>query len=815
MSDTDISSLNNSTDDPEYNIEQESVESSSNYSSSSDDDFVKPPNKKAKKKSPPAMAASDQATSSASPGGYFNLTQIVEEHSQAAVAFRKPFDDLRPGRFLFVSKDVKITRTKELAMKDLNGFVLIFSTTEDWTHFCEEAVDPSVSPDRVYREHSSVPRMDGDEAYKFDKLIWVNQDSMMAEIQMEVWYKLLEAYHNGNTGINLRKSFGDNSAASSATDGGEKSKDSPPTRAPEKPQSSKFNFKLVGEDTSDFIERNMSASTNKVTRVAVSLFNKFMFQVHPELLHSTLDTAEEFRLPSLLSEFIKVLQKDEGESYNATTLQAYYLGLARYLRQKRDIVLKDNPKFDQCRAVLSRQQKISCENGQRPGLNKSHAIPPEVLAQGWSSGAFGSSSPKSLIAALLIHLGPGFGIRGKAELSEITNEDLIPGPRRQDGVLTNLRFSERKTKTRSGVNGQGARKIEPILYPDDSRPDRCPIRLYELYQSKKPKEMQESKVRFFLSCKNTRKDWSEVDIWYASQPMGRHTIASLVVKQIESKNIDTQGLKLTGVSTRKTGIDGALSSGMPPSYVACLAGQKSLASQTHYMSPTDSTLKATSRMMHNVVNGESAGSSSFGEILAEEKTVEANRIATIKTSAAAEIPEPVLASNDVQEEAAAPPPPLTVSKEKDAPKHDSKRSKSKRSKKKRKHRRRSPSSSSSSSCSSSTPSDSSTSSSEDDARALKRKMKKMKRKMRRERRRTKENRPPVPMYLPMMMPVQGLPFLNNNVSAVPQFQSGVSGQVMSQITQHTVAKATHGSHSHGQNCSHGNNHSNFLNDEIN
>ena len=38
------------------------------------------------------MAASDQATSSASPGGYFNLTQIVEEHSQAAVAFRKPFD---------------------------------------------------------------------------------------------------------------------------------------------------------------------------------------------------------------------------------------------------------------------------------------------------------------------------------------------------------------------------------------------------------------------------------------------------------------------------------------------------------------------------------------------------------------------------------------------------------------------------------------------------------------------------------------------------------------------------------------------------
>ena len=71
---------------------------------------------------------------------------------------------------------------------------------------------------------------------------------------------------------------------------------------------------------------------------------------------------------------------------------------------------------------------------------------------------------------------------------------------------------------------------------------------------------------------------------------------------------------------------------MPSTYVACLAGQKTLAAQTNYMSPTDVTLKATSRMISNVVNGESSSSKSFNEILADERRDEAKRIETIKTA---------------------------------------------------------------------------------------------------------------------------------------------------------------------------------------
>jgi len=780
---SDFESIDNSTDDPDYMSEQ-SVDSSSS------DDFVSPqkPRNPTKKKS---LMAASKSTPSDSPGASFSLSQVVTVQPQANVVFKKTFDDARPDRFVFITDEGKIVRSKKLALKNRDGFILIFSTSAAWTEFCQETLDPNVSHDKVYQTLSDVPGTSGDTGL-FDKLLWTHPDSLKAEIPLDNWYILMDNYVYTNTGLIqiIKKILMEHSGPKVREENSE-----PTARTGEalpgaikKPVSSKFNFKLIDEDNSHFIERNMSPATIKANKTATRLFENFMKQCHPELLHNTLETAEESRLPNLIAEFLKVLQKDEDQKYNASSLQSYFLAICRVLKQRRNIVVKNNPLYEQCRCILSRQQKISCDNGQRPGLHKSQAFPPEVLAEAWAKGAFGSSNPKALTAALIIHCGPSFGIRGKEEFADIRVEDFIPGPRRADGVLSNIRYSERKTKTRRGVDGQGARNIEPIMYPDDQRPERCPVRLFDLYQSKKPAEMLNPDSRFFLSCKNTKKNWSNVGVWFTSQPMGKHTLASLVPDQIKAAGIDTQGLKLTGVSVRKTGIDGALSSGMPPSYVACLAGQKTLAAQTHYMSPTDATLKATSRMISNVVNGESSSSRNFNEILVEEKHDEAKRIAAIKTTHetpidANETSGPV--ADTLEEITVEKSPPPEVDEDKPKPRHKSRRSKPKKSKKKnRKHHRRSPSTSSSSSFSSSETS----SSSEEDTEALKRRLKKEKKRKKLE----KENRQPQGMFVPMMMPMpmmsyQGHPNMNANFSVPTAPQSGQ--QMMSQITQHTV-KAT-------------------------
>lgn len=833
--DEDIESIDNSTDDPAYKTEDEQV-----FSDSFDSDFVQPKKSKNKKKKLTKKKMTSEKKSVKPPGEpsssqpVFDLSQVYLEHSQASVDFRSRFNGLRPGRFVFVTADGKITRTKDFAFKNSQGFVLVFSTMDDWYEFCKGSIDSSVDCSRVFMKHSDVSTTATDRPDSFDTLIWSNPDSVEAEIDLEIWYKLLETYQTG-TGWNhriLQNLTSENNTEGKNVNSSEEAKKKEPNS-----KAHKFNFKLVAQDTDEFVEKNMSPSTIKVTRVAVNLFDNFMKTVHPELLHSTLETVEEFRLPKLTAEFFKVLQKGKDESFNASTLQAYYQGVVRFLKQKRKIHVKNNPDFEECRTVLGRQQKISCENGARPGLNRSHAFPPELLAECWAKGAFGSGDPRALMAALLMHIGTSFGIRGKDELAQIRNEDMILGPKRHDGLPSGIRYSERKTKTRTGLDGQGARPIEFIMTPDDVRPERCPVRLFNFFQSKKPKEALEPDFRFFPGIRNlTIGKYENQPIWYKVSAMGVHTLATIITSQIEAKGIDKRGLKLTGVSTRKTMIDGGLSSGMPGSYVACLAGQKSLASQTHYVSHTPTSLSATNRIMKDLVSGESSTTQNFDDMLKEEKQKEAKTISAMKTSienpaenrddvemvgdsgdqfSEEQVPVPIVPNSRVMT------PNMTLSElpvgQTSSSSHSQKKSKhsnAKKSKKRgKKHRRRSPSSSSSSASSSSDTS--SSSDSEAEKRKMKKKMKKMKRKMRMMK--EKENRPPQGMYISPMIPMQvpvmplGYPGFNNlpqfqnmpQVQNVPQLQNfGIKAstgqaQVLSQITQHTVAAKSGDPHSFG------------------
>ena len=90
------------------------------------------------------------------------------------------------------------------------------------------------------------------------------------------------------------------------------------------------------------------------------------------------------------------------------------------------------------------------------------------------------------------------------------------------------------------------------MYPDDQRKDRCGVRLYQLYQAKKPAATLKPDYSFFISCKNISKmrSWSNTDIWYTSSPMGLHTVGSLVSGQIKASCDDTETAKITGTSIR-------------------------------------------------------------------------------------------------------------------------------------------------------------------------------------------------------------------------------------------------------------------------
>ena len=65
-----------------------------------------------------------------------------------------------------------------------------------------------------------------------------------------------------------------------------------------------------------------------------------------------------------------------------------------------------------------------------------------------------------------------------------------------------------------------------------------------------------------------------------------------------------------------------MTAGMPGCNVSMLTGQKNLASKLNYMSPDDPTLKATNKVLQNIISGEKNAGQTFQDIYQEEKSLE-------------------------------------------------------------------------------------------------------------------------------------------------------------------------------------------------
>ena len=192
---------------------------------------------------------------------------------------------------------------------------------------------------------------------------------------------------------------------------------------------SRFMMKNVGKSASSFIEENTAKNTLKNNNTAVNLWNEFMTEVHPELKFS-FETIPLEDLARLLCEFFMMIAKEDGTEHNASTVETFYQSLARVVLDLRKINIKTEPGFSELRKVLSRRQKLSCEKGEIPGKHKSQVIEAPILAECWATGAFGTENPRALVATVLLQVQSAFGTRGKTELWNMTNSDILIGPER-------------------------------------------------------------------------------------------------------------------------------------------------------------------------------------------------------------------------------------------------------------------------------------------------------------------------------------------------------------------------------------------------
>ena len=222
----------------------------------------------------------------------------------------------------------------------------------------------------------------------------------------------------------------------------------------QKKTKNRINIGNLQSSTDEYLENNKPENSKRSIKTAKVALESVIKQLHPEEDRKLEDIPEDL-LAIFMEEFFRCVVKEDGSTYNASTLSTYYNSLARFFVEKSQLNIKTNEKFCRVVKVLARRQEESAKDGEIPGKNAAKAIPKDVLAETIAQGKIGYDEPRALTANVIKAFQGGFGIRNRTEMYNIMNCDIEIGPMKMNGVPEYIELGERITKMRRGRRGQG------------------------------------------------------------------------------------------------------------------------------------------------------------------------------------------------------------------------------------------------------------------------------------------------------------------------------------------------------------------------
>ena len=225
-----------------------------------------------------------------------------------------------------------------------------------------------------------------------------------------------------------------------------------------------------------------------------------------------------------LSRFICEVVKANGQDFPGHTLYEMIISIQLYFEQNGFLYkFLCDEEFVQIKNTLDSVMQARAKSG--IGIRKKQA---EIVSQEeedimWDKGVLGSSSPDTLVKTLIYLFGLNFALRAAQD-----HRNLRWSPNPQIELLTDscgikfLRYTEDVSKANRG--GLKHRKVKGKVVDAYSHPNkaRCIVSLYEMYVSHIPSSRPD--YAFYLRPLNKPLG----NIWYSSQPLGKHKISETV-----------------------------------------------------------------------------------------------------------------------------------------------------------------------------------------------------------------------------------------------------------------------------------------------
>ena len=192
-------------------------------------------------------------------------------------------------------------------------------------------------------------------------------------------------------------------------------------------------------------------------------------------------------LNKVLKQFFGEIRKKDGKEYEPDCLRVMLGALHRHLTSVNypgDLIT--GREFKDCRDVLEGKCRELRANGMGRRPNAANSLSRVEEEQLWEYGRLGANNPTSLLYTNWWNLTQHLGLRGCQEHTSMMVEDFVVKISAEGRKF--VEFNENLTKTRQSGLKPKKRTTKPKMFATGG--DRCPVRLFELYMSKRPASLQ-------------------------------------------------------------------------------------------------------------------------------------------------------------------------------------------------------------------------------------------------------------------------------------------------------------------------------------
>lgn len=168
------------------------------------------------------------------------------------------------------------------------------------------------------------------------------------------------------------------------------------------------------QDMDEYLVEAQNPNTRRAMEHSVKQYNDVMKSLKSQTggqQYKPLDETDIAVLPANLCRYFAVLVSKDGSVYNATSLKQFYNRLATWILKKRNVNIKQDPRFSEVLDVVKKRCGDSIKAGKRPGVNASRAVPEHLTQEAVKQGKFSRDTPRTLIRAVVYHLMTSCGTR--------------------------------------------------------------------------------------------------------------------------------------------------------------------------------------------------------------------------------------------------------------------------------------------------------------------------------------------------------------------------------------------------------------------